>query len=859
MNQEKFTQKSLESLSAAHEFAQKYKHTYIKREHLLLALISQIDGLIPKLLEKLNINIPSFMGKVEEYLNNLPKVSVTNPGQIYMDGDLAKVLDKAEKVAEKMGDSYISVEHLFIALIDANLSIIKEEGINKKVFEEVLKSVRGNQKVNSQNPEGVYDVLNKYGRDLCEEVRSGRIDPIIGRDNEIRRTVQILSRRTKNNPMLIGEPGVGKTALVEGLAQRIVKGDVPDNLKDKTVFSLDMGALIAGAKFRGEFEERLKAVVNELESNNGKIILFIDEIHTIVGAGKTDGAMDAGNLLKPMLARGEINVIGATTLDEYRKYIEKDSALERRFQPVVVKEPSVEDSISILRGLKDKYEVYHGIRISDSAIVSAVTLSDRYITDRNLPDKAIDLVDEAASKIKTEMNSMPVELDELHRKIMQYEIEREALKKEKDKGSKERLNNLEKELAELKDKKGVLQAQWDLEKTDVGKVQQLKEQIEDIKLEIERANREADLSKLAELQYGKLPELEGLLKVEEEKMEASKKIKNRLVNEILDSDEIAEVVSNWTGIPVNKLMEGEREKILNLEDTIKSRVIGQEEAIKSIADTIIRARAGLNDPNRPLGSFVFLGPTGVGKTYLAKTLALNLFDDEHNIVRIDMSEYMDKFSVTRLIGAPPGYVGYEEGGQLTEAVRRKPYSVILLDEIEKAHPDVFNLLLQLLDDGRLTDSKGKIVDFKNTIIIMTSNLGSEYIVADPEVSEKTKELVKDNLKRSFKPEFVNRIDDLIVFRALGKESVKNIIHLLIKEINKRLEEKYISITFEDEALDLVIEKAYDMHYGARPLKRYLQKEVETNLAKLILKGDILDGDKVLVKADSGSLKFIKSE
>lgn len=859
MNQEKFTQKSLEGLSAAHEFAQKYKHTYIKREHLLLALISQMDGLIPKLLEKLNINIPSFMGKVEGYLNNLPKVTSSTQGQIYMDSDLAKVLDNAEKIAEKMGDSYISVEHLFIALIDANLSLIKEEGISKRSFEEVLKSVRGNQKVNSQNPEGVYDVLNKYGRDLCEEVRSGRIDPIIGRDNEIRRTVQILSRRTKNNPMLIGEPGVGKTALVEGLAQRIVKGDVPDNLKDKTVFSLDMGSLIAGAKFRGEFEERLKAVVNELESNNGKIILFIDEIHTIVGAGKTDGAMDAGNLLKPMLARGEINVIGATTLDEYRKYIEKDSALERRFQPVVVKEPSVEDSISILRGLKDKYEVYHGIRISDSAIVSAVTLSDRYITDRNLPDKAIDLVDEAASKIKTEMNSMPVELDELHRKIMQYEIEKEALKKEKDKGSKERLNNLERELAELNDKKGVLQAQWDLEKTDVGKVQQLKEQIEDVKLEIEKANREANLSKLAELQYGKLPELEGLLKVEEEKMEASKKIKNRLVNEILDSDEIAEVVSNWTGIPVNKLMEGEREKILNLEDSIKNRVIGQEEAIKSIADTIIRARAGLNDPNRPLGSFVFLGPTGVGKTYLAKTLALNLFDDEHNIIRIDMSEYMDKFSVTRLIGAPPGYVGYEEGGQLTEAVRRKPYSVILLDEIEKAHPDVFNLLLQLLDDGRLTDSKGKVVDFKNTIIIMTSNLGSEYIVADPEVNNETKKLVKEKLKSNFKPEFVNRIDDLIVFKALGKDSVKNIINLLIKEINKRLEERYIKIEFTNEALDLIIDKAYDMQYGARPLKRYLQREVETNLAKLILRGDILDGDKVLAKVTNDTLEFIKSE
>lgn len=855
MNQEKFTQKSLESLSAAHEFALKYKHTSIKKEHLLLSLISQMDGLIPKLLEKLNINTAEFMGKVEAYLNSLAKVSVSNPSNIYMDNDLATALNNAEKLAEKMGDSFISVEHLFIALIKSKMKLIDDEGITLKRFEEALKEVRGNQKVTSQNPEGIYDVLNKYGRDLCEEVRSGRIDPIIGRDNEIRRSIQILSRRTKNNPMLIGDPGVGKTALVEGLAQRIVKGDVPDNLKDKTVFSLDMGALIAGAKFRGEFEERLKAVVNELEANNGKIILFIDEIHTIVGAGKTDGAMDAGNLLKPMLARGEINVIGATTIDEYRKYIEKDSALERRFQPVMVTEPTIEDSISILRGLKEKYEVYHGIRISDGAIVSAVTLSDRYITDRNLPDKAIDLVDEAASKIKTEMNSMPVELDELHRKVMQYEIEREALKKEKDKGSLERLNNLEKELAELNDKKSVLQAQWDLEKTDVSKVQQLKEQIEEVKLEIERANREANLQKLAELQYGKLPQLEKELKVEEEKMEASKDLKNRLVKEVLDSDEIAEVVSSWTGVPVSKLMEGEKEKILHLEDSLKERVVGQEVAIKSIADTIIRSRAGLNDPNRPLGSFVFLGPTGVGKTYLAKTLALNLFDDEQNIVRIDMSEYMDKFSVTRLIGAPPGYVGYEEGGQLTEAVRRKPYSVILLDEIEKAHPDVFNVLLQLLDDGRLTDSKGKVVDFKNTIIIMTSNIGSEYIVEDPEVHDNTRKLVLDRLKSQFKPEFINRIDDLIVFKALGKNAVSNIIRLLINEINDRLKDRYIELNFLDEAIDFVIDKSYDMHYGARPLKRYLQREVETNLAKLILQGEVVDGDKVEVKVEDNNLKF----
>lgn len=855
MNQEKFTQKSIEAMSSSYDFAKKYKHTSIKKEHLLLALISQIDGLIPKLLDKMNKNVPSIIAKVEAYLNNLPKVSVVNPNNIYMDNELANILSKAESLAEKMGDKYISVEHLFIALIKSNIKILQEEGIDLKSFEDVLKNVRGNQKVNSQNPEGIYDVLNQYGRDLCQEASTGKIDPIIGRDTEVRRTIQILSRRTKNNPILIGDPGVGKTALVEGLAQRIVKGDVPDNLKDKSVFSLDMGALIAGAKYRGEFEERLKAVINELEANKGKIILFIDEIHTIVGAGKTDGAMDAGNLLKPMLARGEINVIGATTIDEYRKYIEKDSALERRFQSVLVNEPSVEDSISILRGLKEKYEVYHGIRISDSAIVSAVTLSHRYISDRKLPDKAIDLIDEAASKIKTEMNSMPVELDELSRKIMQYEIEKEALKKEKDKGSIDRLHNLEKELAELNSKKSILQAQWDLEKTDVNKVQQIKEDIEDTKLEIEKANREANLQKLAELQYGKLPQLEKDLKIEEEKMEASKKLSNRLVKEVLDSEEIAEIVSSWTGIPLNKLVEGEKEKILSLEKKIKERVIGQEEAIKSISDTIIRSRAGLNDPNKPLGSFIFLGPTGVGKTYLAKTLALNLFDNEHNIIRIDMSEYMEKFSVTRLIGAPPGYIGYEEGGQLTEAVRRKPYSVILLDEIEKAHPDVFNILLQVLDDGRLTDSKGKIVDFKNTIIIMTSNIASELIIEDPKVNENTKNLVKDRLRNSFKPEFLNRIDDLIIFKALNKEDIKEIIRLLIKGINLRLKEKFISLSFTKEAEDFIINNAYNLHYGARPLKRFLQNSIETSLSKLILKGEVTEGDKIEVLVEGNQLNF----
>ncbi len=857
MNSEKFTQKSLEALSTAHEFALKYRHTNIKNEHLILALVSQMNGLIPKLLEKMGKNNSTLIDKVEKNLSLLPSVDTLNPNNISMDRDLNKTLNEAEKIAEKMEDSYISVEHLFIALLENK--ILKEEGINNKNFTAVLKEIRGNQKVNTQNPEGIYDVLNKYGSDLCEEVRKGKIDPIIGRDIEIRRSIQILSRRTKNNPILIGDPGVGKTALVEGLAQRIVKGDVPDNLKEKTIFSLDMGSLIAGAKFRGEFEERLKAVVKELETSNGKIILFIDEIHTIVGAGKTEGAMDAGNLLKPMLARGEINVIGATTIDEYRKYIEKDSALERRFQAIIVNEPTIEDSISILRGLKEKYEVFHGIRISDSAIVSSVILSDRYITDRNLPDKAIDLIDEAASKIKTEMNSMPVELDELTRKAMQYEIEKESLKKEKDKGSQERLNNLERELAELNDKKLVLQAQWDLEKNDVVKVQQIKEQIEKTKLEIQKANREANLQKLAELQYGRLPQLEKDLKIEEEKMENSKKTSHKLVKEVLDRDEIAETLSSWTGIPVNKLMEGEKEKILHLEDSIKSRVIGQSEAIKNISEAIIRARAGLNDPNRPLGSFIFLGPTGVGKTYLAKTLALNLFDDEQNIIRIDMSEYMDKFSVTRLIGAPPGYVGYEEGGQLTEAVRRKPYSVILLDEIEKAHPDVFNILLQLLDDGRLTDSKGKVVNFKNTIIIMTSNLGSEYIVEDPQVGKNTKKIVIDKLKANFKPEFINRIDEIIVFKALDKDSIKNIIKLLINETNEKLKDKYIELTFSTEAIDYIIEKSYDLKFGARPIKRYLQKKVETSLAKLILKGDVIEGStvNVTIVEDDLSFKVIK--
>ena len=853
MNSEKFTEKSIGAISGAHEFATKYGHGSIKIEHLLLALVSQMEGLIPKILEKMGKDVSRFISKIEAELNRFPKVS---GGNLYMDSSLAKVLDNAEKEAKNYGDSYVSVEHLFLAILKEKISLVESEGIFLKEFEKVLKELRGHQKVTSQNPESTYDVLNQFGIDLCNRVSEGKVDPIIGRDSEIRRAIQILSRRTKNNPILIGDPGVGKTAVVEGLAERIVKGDVPDDLKDKTIFSLDMGALIAGAKYRGEFEERLKAVVKELEASNGKIILFIDEIHTIVGAGKTDGAMDASNLLKPMLSRGEINVIGATTIDEYRKYIEKDQALERRFQSILIDEPTVEESISILRGLKEKYEIYHKIRIADEAIVSAAILSHRYISDRKLPDKAIDLIDEAAAKIKTEMNSMPVELDELTRKVMQLEIEKEALKKEKDKGSKERFEAIKKELTELQEKKNILQMKWDLEKGSSNKLNEIKEKIEKAKLEMGNLSRDGKYDKVAEIQYGTLPALE---KEKEElmaKLEANKNV-DKLVKEELDSEEITEVVSAWTGISLNKLIEGEKEKILYLEKNLNDRVIGQEEAIKSVADTILRSRAGINNPDRPIGSFIFLGPTGVGKTYLAKSLAYNLFDDENNIVRIDMSEYMDKFSVTRLIGAPPGYVGYEEGGQLTEAVRRKPYSVILLDEIEKAHPDVFNLLLQLLDDGRLTDNKGKVIDFKNTIIIMTSNIGSRLIVEDKELSETTKTSVVNMLKENFKPEFINRVDDIIVFKSLNESNVKNIVKLMVEELNDRLKDKFISLEFSDKAMDFVLNTAYDSHYGARPLRRFLQKEVETSLAKLILRGEIGDGDSIRVDFDGNSLVYNK--
>ncbi len=853
MNSEKFTEKSIEAINLSQQFATKYQNSTIRIEHLLLALFTQIEGLIPKILEKMNKNINHLVSQTENYLNSLPKVS---GGSINMDSSYARVLDYAEKIAKDYEDKYISVEHLFLGIIKEGNKILKESQIEKKEFEEILKKLRGHQKVTSRNPESSYEALSKFGIDLCQRVSEGKIDPIIGRDNEIRRAIQILSRRTKNNPILIGDPGVGKTAVVEGLAQRIVKGDVPDNLKDKTIFSLDMGALIAGAKYRGEFEERLKAVVTELEASEGKIILFIDEIHTIVGAGKTDGAMDAGNLLKPMLSRGEINVIGATTIDEYRKYIEKDAALERRFQNILVEEPTVEETISILRGLKEKYEIYHGIRIADEAVVSAVVLSHRYINDRKLPDKAIDLIDEAASKIKTEMNSMPVELDELTRKTMQLEIEKEALKKEKDNKSKERLEIIERELSNLNERKNSLKLIWDLEKNEANLLNDLKDKIDKVKLEIQNETRNANLTKVAELQYGTLPNLQEELRKLTEKIEENKG-KEKLVKEVLDTEEITEVVSAWTGIPLNKLIEGEKEKILYLENHLNERVIGQEEAIKAVADTILRSRAGINNPNRPLGSFIFLGPTGVGKTYLAKSLAYNLFDDENNIIRIDMSEYMDKFSVTRLIGAPPGYVGYEEGGQLTEAVRRKPYSVILLDEIEKAHPDVFNILLQLLDDGRLTDSKGKVVDFKNTLIIMTSNIGSNYILEDSTLSEKTKENVLNMLKQNFKPEFINRIDDTIIFKSLNESNVKNIIKLIVNELNERLTDKSIKIIFTDSALEFIKKSAYDSHFGARPLRRFIQKEIETEIAKLMLKGQLNEQEILYIDAENEKLAYKK--
>lgn len=852
MNPNNFTENSMLALTDAQAIAQTYMQQSIKPEILALALVAHKDGLIVRVLTKMGVNTNSLQNSLEDLCNKLPKIQGATNTSIGLDTKTNEILMEAQKLMQLMGDSYISVEHIFLSLLD-NTNFLAKLGIDRILFEKTILEIRGNKKVDSPNPEVKYEVLEKYGRDLVELARQGKIDPIIGRDSEIRRTIQIISRRTKNNPVLIGEPGVGKTAIAEGFAQRILNGDVPDSLKNKKVFSLDMGSLIAGAKFRGEFEERLKAVLKEVEDSNGEIILFIDEIHTIVGAGKSDGAMDAGNLLKPMLARGEIKVIGATTLDEYRKYIEKDPALERRFQIVMVNEPSVEDTISILRGIKEKFEVYHGIRISDGAIVEAAVLSNRYIPDRQLPDKAIDLIDEAAAMIRTEMDSMPEELDQLTRKVMQLEIEREALKKETDPYSKERLEILEKELSSLTEQKSLLKAQWENEKHDLNKVKDIKSEIEKVKLEILEAERKYDLNRLAELKYGKLATLEKELIQEHERLEEIPI--NRLVKQEVGVEEISEVISKWTGIPLSKLMESEKEKLLKLEDNLNERVVGQEEAVKAVSETILRARAGLKDPNRPIGSFIFLGPTGVGKTYLAKSLAYFLFDNEENVIRIDMSEYMDKFSVTRLIGAPPGYVGYEEGGQLTEAVRRKPYSVILFDEIEKAHPDTFNILLQVLDDGRLTDGQGKIVDFKNTLIIMTSNIGSHLILEDPSLKEETRFQIHQMLLSNFRPEFLNRVDETIIFRGLGLKEIKNIVHQLLGALENKLKERKIHFKITDGAVEFLAKTAYDPQFGARPLRRYIQKYIETEIAKIILKGEVKERETVEVDYKNENLIF----
>ncbi len=855
MNINKFTQKSLEAVNSCEKLAYQYGSPEIDQEHFLYSLLTIEDSLILKLIEKMEVNKEAFLSQVQQAVEKKPKVS---GGQTYISKSLNQVLVSAEDEAKAMGDEYVSVEHLFLSLMKYPNTEIKKlfqaYGITRERFLQVLSTVRGNQKVVSDNPEATYETLEKYGYDLVERAKQQKLDPVIGRDSEIRNVVRILSRKTKNNPVLIGEPGVGKTAVVEGLAQRIVKGDVPDSLKDKKLFALDMGSLVAGAKYRGEFEERLKAVLEEIKASDGQILLFIDELHTIVGAGKTDGAMDAGNLLKPMLARGELHCIGATTLNEYRQYIEKDAALERRFQPVMVDEPTVEDTISILRGLKDRYEVYHGVKIADSALVSAAVLSNRYITDRFLPDKAIDLVDEACAMIKTELDSLPADLDEVQRKIMQLEIEEAALKKETDRLSVERLENLQKELAELRENFKSRKASWDQEKSAVERVSKLKEEIESLNNEIQIAQRNYDLNKAAELQYGKLPELQKQL---EEAEESAKKRESSMVHESVTDDEIATIISRWTGIPVAKLTESERNKTLNLDKELHKRVVGQDEVVEKVTEAIIRSKAGIKDPSKPIGSFMFLGPTGVGKTELAKALAASLFDNEQNMVRIDMSEYMEKYSVSRLIGAPPGYVGYEEGGQLTEAVRRKPYSVVLFDEIEKAHPDVFNVLLQVLDDGHITDSQGRTVDFKNTILIMTSNIGSQYLLEgiDEEGNIKTdaENMVMNDLRAHFRPEFLNRLDEIIMFKPLTKSNIGGIIELLLTDVNKRLEDKELEIRLTDAAKNYVIDHGYEPAYGARPLKRYLTKHVDTLAARMILSGEVYPQDTIIIDEQGGML------